>query len=141
MSPFAHLLQQLRVERNLRQAELAELVGYDQTYISALEVGLKGPPPFNLVERLQQALGLSDDETRALTDAIGASRRRYVIEPGDTDIHQDVYLLLRDLWARLPELTATQVRILSDVLRCVGSAEPPISTRRRRRQPRREAAM
>jgi predicted transcriptional regulator len=44
MSPFSHFLHTLRMRLEIRQAELAALVGYEQSYISALEVGLKGPP-------------------------------------------------------------------------------------------------
>ncbi|HEX5806423.1 MAG TPA: helix-turn-helix transcriptional regulator [Macromonas sp.] len=40
MSPFSLSLHDLRLRNGLRQAELAELMGYEQSYISALEVGL-----------------------------------------------------------------------------------------------------
>jgi predicted transcriptional regulator len=44
MSPFSHFLHELRLQHQIRQSELAELLGYEQSYISALEVGIKGPP-------------------------------------------------------------------------------------------------
>jgi len=52
MSPFSHFLHELRMRLEIRQAELAELVGYEQSYISALEVGLKGPPTQEFITRL-----------------------------------------------------------------------------------------
>ena len=44
MSPFSQLLAETRRRHGLRQIDLAELLGYEQTYLSALEVGAKGPP-------------------------------------------------------------------------------------------------
>lgn len=41
MSPFSQFLHDLRMRRRLRQADLADLLGYEQSYISALEVGLR----------------------------------------------------------------------------------------------------
>lgn len=50
MSPFSHFLHELRLRHQIRQAELAELLGYEQSYISALEIGAKGPPTEEFVE-------------------------------------------------------------------------------------------
>ena len=58
MSPFSESLHSIRVRHGLRQVELAKLVGYEQSYISALEVGLKGPPTDEFVERLTAAIPL-----------------------------------------------------------------------------------
>lgn len=41
MSPFSHFLHELRMRYDIRQVELAETMGYEQSYISALEVGIK----------------------------------------------------------------------------------------------------
>lgn len=56
MSPFARQLHELRLRHGIRQNELAELIGYDQTYISALEVGLKGPPTPEFVDKVVATL-------------------------------------------------------------------------------------
>lgn len=61
MSPFAHLLHNLQMRHNIRQSELAERLGYEQSYISALEIGLKGPPGPDFVDRLIAALELVGD--------------------------------------------------------------------------------
>ena len=37
MSPFSRLLAETRRRNGLRQIDLAELLGYEQTYLSALE--------------------------------------------------------------------------------------------------------
>ena len=51
------------MRHGIRQTELAELIGYEQTYISALEVGKKGPSTPEFVERLISALMLSAERT------------------------------------------------------------------------------
>jgi len=113
MSPFSHLLHYLRTSRNIRQAQLAEMVGYDQTYISALEVGLKGPPTSEFVDRLAEALALEPDEAAELFEAAEASQRKLVI---GIDVPQEVYHLINRLRVSLPELTPRQVRMINDVL-------------------------
>ena len=111
MGPFAHVLHELRMRRNIRQSELAGLVGYDQTYISALEVGLKGPPTPEFVERLTQALDLPAAEADELRGAADASQRKLVI---DADTPRDVYWLMHELRAKLRDLTPTHVRMIKD---------------------------
>ena len=56
MSPFARYLAELRKRLGMRQGEFSVLVGYDQSYLSALDTGLKGPPTQEFVERLIKAL-------------------------------------------------------------------------------------
>lgn len=62
MSPFSHFLHELRLRHQIRQSELAELLGYEQSYISALEIGAKGPLTEEFVERLIVALSLPPSE-------------------------------------------------------------------------------
>jgi len=133
MSPFSHFLYDLRMRRQIRQVELAERIGYEQSYISALEAGLKGPPTQEFVDRLKSELKLSAEDARALQGAVDASQRRLVLE---LDMPQDVYWLIKRLREKLPELTPTQVRVINDVLSMAtaptdGWSEP------RRRLPRR----
>lgn len=88
MSPFAHFLHDLRMRRNVRQADLAELMGYEQSYISALEIGLKGPPTPEFLSRLVAALSLSPDEQAQLQLAADASQRKLVLDP---DMPEDIF--------------------------------------------------
>ena len=140
MSPFSHLLHDLRMRRRIRQVDLAERMGYEQSYISALEAGLKGPPTPEFVERLVKGLDLPEDEERELRAAAEASQRKLVIEP---DTPQDVYWLLNRLRSKLNVLTPAQVRVINDVLdmspsQTEGRSDPP---RRLRRQQKREVHM
>jgi transcriptional regulator with XRE-family HTH domain len=109
MSPFASLLSAIRKRHTIRQKELADLMGYEQTYISALEVGKKGPPTPEFIDRLITALNLSSEESESLRDAADASQRKFII---NADISQDVYWMMRDLRQRLPELNSAQIQLI-----------------------------
>jgi len=114
MSPFSQCLVTLRTRYGIRQGELADMVGYEQSYISALEVGLKGPPTLEFVERLSEALSLSPEERQYLYEALLASQRKFTIE---LDAREDVYWMFRDLREQLSELSEVQVRMIRDLVR------------------------
>jgi len=139
MSPFSHLLHELRIRRNIRQAELAELLGYEQSYISALEVGLKGPPTEEFVDRLIQALAISEVEQHRLRTAVQASQRKLVIDP---DAPPDIYWLLNDLRSEVKCLSPGQVRMIREILglRETLSEERAEPERRLKRRGRKEEA-
>ena len=113
MSPFARQLHELRMRHGIRQNELAELIGYDQTYISALEVGLKGPPTIEFVNKLVRTLSLTSSEECELRVAAKASDRKLVLEP---DAHPDVYWMLDALRQRLDGLHPAQARLIRELL-------------------------
>jgi transcriptional regulator with XRE-family HTH domain len=136
MSPFSHVLHDLRMRHEIRQVELAELLGYEQSYISALEVGLKGPPTPEFIEKLIAALELLPHEQRELRDAARASERRLVLSP---DAPRDVYWLLTDLRAQIDELHPVQIKMIRDALELKGQLvrrdpEPVRRLKRRRRE-------
>lgn len=79
MSPFAAALYSIRLDRNICQAELSEMIGYEQAYISALEVGAKGPPTEAFVEKLITELNITGEEQARLLEAANASSRKLVI--------------------------------------------------------------
>lgn len=140
MSPFSHFLHELRIRLEIRQAELAELVGYEQSYISALEVGLKGPPTQEFITRLIKALSLSPAEQRLLHDAVDASQRKLVIE---ADTSQDIYWLLKDLRDQVNFLSPVQIRMMRDLLSMKEAIakELPDPARRLKRRRKEEATM
>lgn len=134
MSPFSVLLHSLRTQYGLRQTELAERVGYEQSYISALEIGLKGPPTQEFIDRIAKAIPLSEAEKEKLRAAAQASQRKLVINP---DAPTDIYWLLSDLRDEVHHLNAAQVRMIREVLalRCsMDEAIPSQQRLRRRRQ-------
>ncbi len=110
----------------IRQNELADLIGYDQTYISALEVGLKGPPTPEFVDKLVQKLGLSHAEEEKLRSAVEVSERKLVLE---ADAHPEVYLMLAALRQRLHELHPAEARMIRELVNL------PDTVRQQEREP------
>ena len=93
MSPFSHFLHELRLRHQIRQSELAELLGYEQSYISALEVGIKGPPTEEFVQKLITTLALPPSAQLELKEAVAASDRKLSI-PADSP--QSHYRMLKE---------------------------------------------
>jgi transcriptional regulator with XRE-family HTH domain len=140
MSPFSQFLHDLRMRRRLRQADLADLLGYEQSYISALEVGLKGPPTNEFLDRLTQILALSASERDEMRAVSHASQRKLVIDPGAPP---DIYWLLADLRSAVDRLSPSQVRIIREVLvmPAASSEERAEPVRRLKRRKKEEATM
>lgn len=113
MSPFSQFLHDIRIKRGLRQMELAELIGYEQSYVSALEVGLKGPPTAEFSERLILALALTDTEQDELLSACNASHRKLIIAP---DAPSDIFWLLTDLRNQVERLSPQQIKVMREVM-------------------------
>jgi transcriptional regulator with XRE-family HTH domain len=61
LNSFGKKLQKLRTDRNLSQEKLAEIAGFDRTYISLLERGVRNPSLVNIV-RLAKALNIAPDK-------------------------------------------------------------------------------
>ena len=113
MNPFSPILHDLRVRHNLRQADLAEVMGYEQSYISALELGEKGPPTDEFVHRLIATLSLSPEEQASVWAAAEASQRKFVIDP-ESPI--DLYWFLNELRRKVKQLTPIQIKIMREVM-------------------------
>ena len=128
------------MKHGIRQVDLAALIGYDQTYISAVESGLKGPPTDEFVSKLGQALALPPQELHELQTAADASQRKLVV---DLDTPEDAYWLLKDLRDNFPTLSSTQIRVIRDVLRLSSNDDKAATepVRRMKRRSRLEVTM
>lgn len=137
MSPFSHFLHELRLRH---QSELAELLGYEQSYISELEVGIKGPPTEEFIKKLISALALSHSEQVELHEIIAASDRKLALS---VDSPQPLYWMLKGLREQLDNLHPVQVKLIQDALALRGSlVDPqPELIRRIKRRRREEATM
>lgn len=123
MSPFANLLKTLRVGRGLRQFELAELVGYEQSYVSALELDIKGPPNGEFVAHLIEALQLSPIEQETLNEAVAASQRKINL-PHETP--SEVYWLFHKLRRQIDRLHPVQIQLIETALDLPAELRQPI---------------
>lgn len=75
MSPFANKLKEIRANRNLQQRTFAEIVGYEQSYICALETDAKVPPQGVQLLNFLSKLELTEEEKSALLEAAEKSQR------------------------------------------------------------------
>lgn len=113
MSPFAEALRALRVTRNLRQKDAAELLGYEQSYLSALETGAKGPPKHDFIERLTRGYALDNFERMALEEALSQSTRTLVLPK---DASADEFQILKKLKKQAGRLQKRQITLINIAL-------------------------
>lgn len=97
----------------MRQAELAVRLGYEQSYLSALEVGKKGPPTSEFVGRLIQLFELDSAEQAALLTSVKESQRRYVVPDGSTT---ELFKMMNELWGALDTLHPGQITLIRHVI-------------------------
>jgi len=113
MSPLSKMLQELRNRRGMRQKELAHLVGYEQSYLSALEIGTKGPPTGEFIDKLTNALNLDEEEQAELDTALAMSDRKFVIP---VNASQRLYELCFELRKATDQLLPSQIEMMLKVL-------------------------
>jgi transcriptional regulator with XRE-family HTH domain len=133
MSPFAIQLKTYRIARSLRQSELAELVGYEQSYVSALELGIKGPPTGEFVSKLVNVLNLSEEEQATLGDSVAASQRKINIP---NEASNEVFWLCHKLQQQIEHLHPVQIELIQTALNLphdfnMGNISAPARIRRR----------
>ncbi len=109
MSPFSRYLKDLRIRRGFRQKQLAHFLGYEASYLSALERSEKGPPRKDFIDRLIRGLALSDEEIAELNEALHDSRRQLVLPPRASD---EEYEFVKLLAPRLGQLNLLQLQLM-----------------------------
>lgn len=114
MSPFSILFRQVREKSGLRQKDLAELLSYEQSYLSAIEIGSKGPPTPEFLQKLISVLALNEDEARQMWEAMDASQRKIQIP---SDAPEGVFLLGYELRKQIGHLHPSQVEAMLAILR------------------------
>ncbi|MDX1916232.1 MAG: helix-turn-helix transcriptional regulator [Methylophilus sp.] len=114
MSPFAEYFHHLRINHGFKQVELANLMGYEQTYISAVELDKKGPPNEEFIQRLVDVFSLSDEESKELFRRAKASNRKLLLV--GSDLKTDAYWLVDDLRDRLSSLSNLQIAAIRSII-------------------------
>ena len=114
MSPFANLLGDLRNRRGMRQKDLADLLGYEQSYISAMEVGTKGTPTIEFISKMSQRLNIDEAEKKELELAIARSDRKVVLP---VNASQKLYELFYELRLAVDQLLPSQIEMMLRILR------------------------
>jgi transcriptional regulator with XRE-family HTH domain len=114
-SPLAKLLKKSRVDRGLRQHDVARTLGYEQAYLSAIELGTKSPSQEFLL-RFANAFQFEKQEMQELEEAVRGSRRRFVLP---YQVPTETYQLCNELWEKIDRLVPAQVIAIRHILRIV----------------------
>ena len=80
MTPFGQRLRELRDERGITQAQLAEALQVSSSYLSALEHGRRGKPTWALVQRIIGHLQVIWDDAEELERLARLSDPRVTID-------------------------------------------------------------
>ncbi len=75
MSPFAYTLKKYRANKKLQQKDLAEIIGCEPSYLSALETDAKVPPQKENLLQLFKKLNLGVEEKEEFLIAAEKSKR------------------------------------------------------------------
>ena len=71
---FGSLLRQLREEKRLRQADLANAMGVSTVYICDIEKDRRNPPNYRKLQQIAGKLELTEEKTAELFDSAGQAR-------------------------------------------------------------------
>jgi transcriptional regulator with XRE-family HTH domain len=112
---FAHLLKQYREQGRVSQSRLAELSGFDHSYVSRLESGHRSPTR-EAVIRFAEALSLDQPDRDNLLAAAGFMPTRVESLLADEPVLTEVFQLLQS--PSVPQSVREDVRqMLQLVLR------------------------
>lgn len=112
-SPISIFLRELRLRSGLTQLQLARLLGYEQGYMSAIELGTKSPSS-EFLRRLASAMELSEMDRREMDLALKQSRRRFTLP---VDASTQSYLFCNELWDKIERLYPAQLQAMNALLK------------------------
>lgn len=82
MTPFGERVRELRRTRGVSQKQMAYAIGVSPAYLSALEHGRRGTPPWSLVQKIIGYFNIIWDEADELERLAASSHPRVVIDTG-----------------------------------------------------------
>jgi transcriptional regulator with XRE-family HTH domain len=85
MTPFGARVRELRAARGMTLSVMAGRLGVSPAYLSALEHGKRGRPPFALMQGIIHVLGVIWDEADELVRLADLSHPRVVIDTSGLD--------------------------------------------------------
>lgn len=138
-SPISIVLKNLRVEAGVTQVEWADRLGYEQAYVSSLEIGLK-PPSQEYLDRLFAATKPGEHERKEIEVAMQQSRRRFVLPAEGSTA---TYKFCNALWDKIDDLHPALIDAMHQML--IAGVEiatnPRFKATRLRRKQKGEATM
>lgn len=119
MTPFGEYLEHLRRSRYLQQKQLADVMGINPCYVSALEKGRKGPPSKQVLQKLVENLNLTQEEEHGLWHSVELSDLNLRL-PANMSTQE--FEFLYDLRKNLGQLSQNQLVIMQTALKMSESA-------------------
>jgi transcriptional regulator with XRE-family HTH domain len=104
MTPFGAKLRDMRKARGFKLAEFAAAIGVSTAYLSALELGQRGQPNWQLVQRMIVKLNIIWDEAEELVRLAEISHPKVVLDTSG----------LSPQATELSNLLASKIRLMSE---------------------------
>lgn len=121
---FATTLRDIRLRRKLTQKAFADALGYEASYISALENGLKPPPRDVKLNTFINKLNISPAEGALLRAAAERTLRKKITINVPKSADQDLLEMYELLQAKLPEISGVQIQMIKLALSTSRQEEP-----------------
>lgn len=117
MNPASKLIRQFRLDRALSQKDAANLLGYEQSFLSAIEGSSKDVPKKHFIDQIIKKYQLNLDEQQLLNEAIIRSNRKLVIPPNSPE---SVYDLIYRMNEQINRLSDRQIKLIDIALEIGG---------------------
>ncbi|HEV7256288.1 MAG TPA: helix-turn-helix domain-containing protein [Bosea sp. (in: a-proteobacteria)] len=91
MTPFGRRVRELRAQRGITLAEMAQVLGVTPAYLSALEHGKRGRPTFTLIQGVIHVLGVIWDEADELVRLADLSHPRVTVDTAGLDAEATLF--------------------------------------------------
>ena len=114
MTPFGQRVRDLRSQRGITLAQMAEGLGVTPAYLSALEHGKRGRPTFTLIQGTIHLLGVIWDEADELIRLADLSHPRVTVDTAG--LEPEATLLANRLARDIAALEPDELQRLADVL-------------------------
>ncbi len=134
LTPLGVKLRQLRKERAVTQAQMAEHLGISSAYLSALEHGKRGIPNWAFVQRIVGYFNLIWDDADELETLVFLSHPRVVVDT--SDLSPQATRLANVLAQRIVHLSQGDCVYLENVIEMLieGTAPALAPEKKRKRQ-------
>lgn len=113
MTPFGEYLEQLRRNRSLQQKQMADIMGINPCYVSALEKGRRRVPSKQVISRVIERLKLTEDEQAALWHSVEISEPQFKLP---SSMSKAEFEFVHKLRSSLGNLSHSQLVIMGEAL-------------------------
>jgi transcriptional regulator with XRE-family HTH domain len=127
MTPFGARVRELRAARAMTLSEMAGRLGVSPAYLSALEHGKRGKPPFALMQGIIHVLGVIWDDADDLVRLADLSHPRVVIDTAG--LEPEATRLANHLASVIGELTPEAIGQLQATLDAAATGGTKLGTK------------